>query len=86
MKKLSLYLALGLLLASCSEMNNDKKKAKMIEVCADHQWNLETNAYIFSRDVELRYKLDSSRYSSFFAKCETLFEKNPITFKEKYLK
>ena len=85
MRKLFLYTFLGLLLVSCSEENNDKKKAEMIEICADHKWNSETGAYIFARDVELKFKLDSDRYSSFFTKCETLFENNPITFKEKYL-
>ena len=85
MRKLFLYTFLGLLLVSCSEENNDKKKAEMIEICADHQWNLKTGAYIFSRDVELRYKLDDKLYSSLFARCETFLEKNPITFKEKYL-
>ena len=86
MKKLLGIVVLGLLLASCSETNNDKKKVEMIEICADYQWNLKTGAYIFARDVELNIKLDDPRYSSFFAKCETFFEKNPITFKEKYLK
>ena len=85
MKKFLGILVLGLMLASCSETNNDKKKVEMIEICADYQWNLKTGAYIFARDVELKFKLDSDRYSSFFTKCETLFEKNPITFKEKYL-
>jgi len=86
MKKFLGILVLGLMLASCSETNNDKKKVEMIEICADYQWNLKTGAYIFARDVELNIKLDDLRYSSFFAKCETFFEKNPITFKEKYLK
>jgi len=85
MKKLLGIVVLSLLLPSCSEENSDKKKAEMIEICADHKWNSETGAYIFARDVELKFKLDSDRYSSFFTKCETLFENNPITFKEKYL-
>jgi len=83
MKKLFLYVFLGLLLASCSEMNHEKK-TKMIEKCADIVF--VENHYKLDQDYTLTEKLTDDDYTEVFLWCENYLKKNPITFKEKYIR
>ena len=87
MKKILGILVLGLLLASCSEMN-EKKKSKNIEKCADFEYFkvYEAPSEEVLSKMSINAKLKVPVYENTFAQCEDYLKKNPQTFKEKYLK
>ena len=86
MKKLLAIIVLGLTI-SCSDSETDyKKKSKMIEICADHEYPKNYRDYNSAvKDKPLKIKLQKGNYERTFAACESYLKKNSITFKEKYL-
>ena len=78
MKKVLAFMFLGLLIA-CSD-----NKSKMIETCADREY---PKFYSFNiKGKSLKTKIQQNSYYRTYAECENMLKKNPIAFKEKYLK
>tara|TARA_B100001057_G_scaffold177406_1_gene178227 strand:- start:271 stop:537 length:267 start_codon:yes stop_codon:yes gene_type:complete len=86
MKKLLAIVVLGLAI-SCSDSETDyKKKSKMIEICADHEYPKNYRDYNSAvKGKALKIKLQKGKYERIFSACESYLKKNSITFKEKYL-
>ena len=76
MKKLLSIIVLGLLLVSCS----DNKTKKMLEVCADENFErYHGNVPVLT--LRLEGKLLDDWYYKYHAKCESELKNHPKTFK-----
>ena len=83
MKKLLVIVVPGLLLFSCS--NSESDKMKMIEICADIEFENESG--VEPTDVlSIKEKINLDKdYEDWFVICENALKKNPETFKAKYI-
>ena len=83
MKKLLAIVVLGLFLFSCS--NSESDKMKMIEICADIEFENESG--VEPTDVlSIKEKINLDKdYEDWFVICENALKKNPETFKAKYI-
>ena len=82
-KKFLVIVVLGLFLFSCS--NSESDKMKMIETCADIEYQNETG--VEPTDLlTIKEKInEDSDYEDWFVICENALKKNPETFKAKYI-
>jgi len=81
MKKLFLYVVLGLLLSGCSDNNS----IKLLEKCANKKIRVESGYTQKFVDKSLEEKLNSGNpYVKHFKKCEIELKNTPKTFKQLY--